>query len=107
MPFRAIRAMVSTSAVPAGREVPRVHRLLQEFLGVVLPELADVRICVDDGVLELAADPLHLADVEVLRRIAVRIHLDRTLRSAVMRPARSSTLPPIARTASLMIRAPV
>src|SRR5215470_13259356 len=37
-----------TSAVPAGRELARVHRLLQELLGVVLPELADVRVRVDD-----------------------------------------------------------
>src|SRR5881396_4045313 len=70
--------MVGTSAVPAGREVPRVYRLLQEFFGVVLPELADGRIRIDDGVLELAAHALDLADVDVLRRVAVGVHLHRT-----------------------------
>src|SRR2546425_4262488 len=72
--------MVGTSAVPAGREVPRVYRLLQEFFGVVLPELADGRIRIDDGVLELAAHALDLADVDVLRRVAVGVHLHRPAR---------------------------
>src|SRR5215813_3075448 len=80
MPFRVARAMVRTSAVPAGREVPRIDRLLQELLGVVLPELAHGRVRVDDGVLQLAADALDLADVDVLGRVAVGVHLHRAAR---------------------------
>src|SRR5258706_12823634 len=67
-------------AVPAGRELPRVHRLLEELLGVVGPELADGRIGVDDRVLEHAADLLDLADIDVLGRVAVLVDLDRPAR---------------------------
>src|SRR5689334_16752932 len=71
---------MGTSAVTARREVPRVHRLLQEFVWIVLPELVDVRIGEDDGVLQHAVHTLDLPDVDVLRRIAVRVHLHRTAR---------------------------
>src|SRR5574342_1276047 len=37
------RMITRRSAEAAGRELARVHRLLQELLGVVLPELADGR----------------------------------------------------------------
>src|SRR5438552_12705446 len=58
---------MAASAVLTRRELPRVHGLLQELLRVVLPELAHMRVRVDDGVLQLAADALDLADVDVLR----------------------------------------
>src|SRR3989442_13537967 len=101
----------------AGREVPRVHGLLEKLLRVVLPELADRGVRMDDRVLQPAAHALHFADVDVLRGVAVRVHLHgaarrgasviSTCRRAAMRAARSSTLPPMARTASLRMRAPV
>src|SRR5947209_4899536 len=69
---------MAASAVLTRRELPRVHGLLQELLRVVLPELAHMRVRVDDGVLQLAADALDLADVDVLRRVAVGVHLHRT-----------------------------
>src|SRR3989441_539362 len=68
---------MATSAVLTRRELPRVHGLLQELLRVVLPELAHMRVRVDDGVLQLAAEALDLADVDVLRRVAVSVHLHR------------------------------
>src|SRR2546427_6098477 len=64
----------------AGREVPRVHGLLEKLLRVVLPELADRRVRMDDRVLQPAAHALHLADVDVLRGVAVRVHLHRATR---------------------------
>src|SRR5438093_11919902 len=70
----APRARVLSAGL-ARRIVARVERRLQIFLGVVLPELADVRIREEHGVLELAADSLHLADVHVLDGIAERIDL--------------------------------
>src|SRR3989441_889458 len=68
---------MAASAVRTRRELPRVHGLLQELLRVVLPELAHMRVRVDDGVLQLAADALDFADVDVLRRVAVSVHLHR------------------------------
>src|SRR5437867_3351516 len=59
----------------AGREVPRIHGLLEKLLRVVLPELADRRVRMDDRVLQPAAHALHPADVDVLRGVAVRVHL--------------------------------
>src|SRR3982751_3995105 len=55
-----------TSAVAAWGKVPGVHGLLQELFGIVLPELAHVRVREDDGVLQHAVHALHLADVDVL-----------------------------------------
>src|SRR5215510_9850571 len=42
-------------AVLAGRKVPVVDRLLHELLAVILPELADRRIAVDHGFLQLTS----------------------------------------------------
>jgi hypothetical protein len=52
-----------------------VGRSLEIFVLLVGPELRDVRIGVDHRVLELAAHPLHLPDVDVLDRIAEVVHL--------------------------------
>src|SRR5262249_9721902 len=71
---------VRRSAVLARREVAVVHGLLQEVLGLVLPELRDGRIGLHDRVPELAVLPLDLADVDVLDRVPVGIELHRTAR---------------------------
>src|SRR2546428_341196 len=77
-----------SSAVPAGRKVARVDRLLQEFFRGVLPELADGRVRVDHRVLQLAVHALDLAYVDVLDRAAVRIHHDGPARRILdLRPA--------------------
>src|SRR5437016_6816183 len=65
------------SAELARREVAVVHGLLQEILGLVLPELRDGRVGVNDGVPELAVLLLDLADVDVLDRVAMRVELHR------------------------------
>src|SRR6185295_3064126 len=65
-------------AMPAGRELPRVHRLLEELPGVVGPELAHRGVGLDDRVLKRAPDLLDLADVDVLGRVAVLVDLDRS-----------------------------
>src|SRR3989475_29078 len=70
----------SASAVLARREVTVVHGLLQEILGPVLPELRDGRVGLNHGVPELAALLLHLADVDVLDRVAIRVELHRAPR---------------------------
>src|SRR5262245_11789862 len=60
----------------AGREVPAVDRRLEELVLFELPELADVRISLDDGVPKLllvVAEHLlllDLLDVDVLHRVA-------------------------------------
>src|SRR5438128_11854058 len=64
----------------AGREVPRIHGLLEKLLRVVLPELADRRVRMDDRVLQPAAHALHPADVDVVRGVAVRVQLQGTTR---------------------------
>src|ERR1043165_5406157 len=45
------------------RPIPRVHRVLQELLGLVGPELAHVRVGVDDAVHQPPVLALDLADV--------------------------------------------
>src|SRR6266850_4251138 len=75
-----IGMVIAGSAVLAGWEVPGIDRLLEELLRVVLPELAHVRVRVDDRVLQLAVHALDLADVDVLRRVAVGVHLHRAPR---------------------------
>src|SRR5712691_3653851 len=50
-----------------------VDRVLQELVGIVGPELADVRIGLDHGVDELAALLLDLADVDVADHVAVLV----------------------------------
>src|SRR5438034_5150104 len=64
------------SAVLAGRGVARVQGQLHVLLGVVLPELPDTREGRDHRVPELARDPLHLAHVDGLHRIAPLVHAD-------------------------------
>src|SRR5712675_1451363 len=48
-----------------GRPVARVHRILQELLRLVGPELAHVRIGLDDPVHQPSVLALDLADVDV------------------------------------------
>src|SRR5436190_6055221 len=69
IPIVAIRLL----AVLAWREVARVHRVREEVLRVVDPELADGGDGVDDRVLQTAADALDLTDVNVLDRVAVLV----------------------------------
>src|SRR3954453_18972707 len=47
------------------REIPRVHRVLQEGLRVVRPELAHVRVRMDHPVHQPAVLAFDLADVDV------------------------------------------
>src|SRR5437868_4579737 len=54
-----------------------VDRLFQELVRVVGPELADVRIGLDDGVDELAALLFDLADVDVADHVAVLVERHR------------------------------
>src|SRR5690349_11558060 len=69
---------ISLSTMLAGRKVSVVDRLLQEFFRLVLPELAHRWIGVDDGVLELPSHLLDFSDINILRRVAVGVHLDGT-----------------------------
>src|ERR1700704_3013236 len=55
------------------REVARVHRILQELLRLVGPELAHVRIGVDHPVHQPAVLALDLADVDVADHVAVAV----------------------------------
>src|SRR3954470_15755873 len=59
------------------REVARIHRVLQELLRLVRPELAHVRIGVDHRVDEPAFLARHLADVHVADHVAVLVELHR------------------------------
>src|SRR6187397_3304719 len=59
------------------REVARIDRLLQEFLLVVGPELADVVIGLDRLVDQLAIRFFEVTDEEVADHIAEMIKLDR------------------------------
>src|SRR5439155_23187314 len=70
-------------AVLAGRVVPRVERLLEIVLGLVLPELADGRVGGDHGVLQATAHALDLADVNVLDGIALGVHRERPARGVL------------------------
>src|SRR6266850_6854007 len=70
-PTPTMPTVVIALAVLAGRVIPRVRGLLQVLVGLPVPELRDVGEGVDDGVLQPAADPLHLADVDVHDRVAV------------------------------------
>src|SRR6185437_2157509 len=54
-------------------EVAREHRLLDKLLWIESPELAHLRIGLDDGVGELSVDRRHLANVDVEYRRAVFI----------------------------------
>src|SRR5690348_8681302 len=55
------------------RVVPRVRRVLQVLLRVVGPELAHVRVGVDDRVDQPALLARHLADVHVAHHVAVLV----------------------------------
>src|SRR6266545_6926688 len=65
-----VRGTMCPLAVFARGIVARVHGHLEEFLRIVLPELAHLRVGEDHGVLELAPHPLDLADIDVLDGIA-------------------------------------
>src|SRR6185437_4405625 len=54
-------------------EVAREHRLLDKLLWIESPELAHLRVGLDDGVGELSVDRRHLANVDVEYRRAVFI----------------------------------
>src|SRR5262245_46685805 len=67
----------SVLQVVGRRPVPRVDRVLQEILGLVAPELADVRVGVDYLVHQPPELAHHLADVDISNDIAVRVELHR------------------------------
>src|SRR5581483_11394052 len=58
------------------RPVARVHRVLQELVGVVGPELAHVRIGLDHRVDQPPLLARHLADVDVADDVAVLVESD-------------------------------
>src|SRR5712691_7224151 len=70
-------------AVLAWGVVPRVERLPQELLRIVLPELAHGRVGDDHAVLELAAHALHLAHVDVLDGIPPAVDHDGAAREVL------------------------
>src|SRR5712664_1680582 len=53
-----------------GRPVARVHRILQELLRFVRPELAHVRVGMDDAVHQASVFALYLADVHAADDVA-------------------------------------
>src|SRR5207244_13335438 len=55
------------------RPVARIDRVLQELLLVIRPELAHVRIRIDDGLDEAYLIALDLADVDVAHDVAVHV----------------------------------
>src|SRR5258708_27889097 len=69
------------------REVARVHRVLEELLGLVGPELAHVRIGLDHGVHQPAVLALHLAAVVVADDVAVLVEADRAARGVHLETA--------------------
>src|SRR5216110_3106920 len=60
-----------------GRPVARVHRILQELLRLVGPELAHVRVGVDHPVHEAPVLALDLADIDVADHVAVLVKAHR------------------------------
>src|SRR6266446_1041682 len=56
-----------------GRPVARIDRILQELLGLVGPELAHVRVGVDDAVHQPAVLALDLAYIDVADHVAVLV----------------------------------
>src|SRR5271157_3630497 len=52
---------------------PAVDGLLQEFLGLIGPELGNVGIGIDHRILELPADSFYLADINVLDWISIGV----------------------------------
>src|SRR5260370_25281177 len=57
------------------RPVARIDRVLEELLGLVGPELAHVRIGVDDAIHQPAVLALDLAQVHVAHDVAVPVEL--------------------------------
>src|SRR5262249_4675922 len=55
-----------------------VDRVLEELVGIVGPELADVRIGLDHRIDQLAALLLDLADIDVTDHVAVFVEAHRT-----------------------------
>src|SRR3989442_12045532 len=53
------------------REVARVHRVLQELLRLLDPELAHVGVGVDPAFHQASVPALHLSDVDVADDVAV------------------------------------
>src|SRR5262249_49643861 len=62
------------------RPIARIHRVLEEVRLLVRPELADVRVGVDDGVHKAPVLALHLADVDAADDVPEVVELDRTAR---------------------------
>src|SRR5215510_6908268 len=62
------------------RIIARIDRLRQEPLLVVGPELTDIRVGLDDGIDELSALALALADKDVADDIAVAVEANRPAR---------------------------
>src|SRR3989442_1230787 len=69
------------------REVARVHRVLEELLRLVGPELAHVRVSVDHAVYQAPVLALHLADVDVADDVAVLVEPDLAARGVHLEAA--------------------
>src|SRR5262249_23109136 len=83
--YRKLRRPTALLKIFAWREVTREHRLLNELLWIVCPELAHLRIRLDDGVGEFSVYPRHFTDVNVQhgRAVFVEPHWsDRPVRKA-------------------------
>src|SRR5262249_13673822 len=75
-----------------GRVRAIVGRRLQEIVRLLRPELRHHRVRMDHRVLQSAGDLLDAHDVDVLRRVAILVELDRAARIVrrLARPAESS-----------------
>src|SRR2546425_598957 len=62
------------------RPVARIHRVLQELLLVIRPELAHVRIRVDDRIDQASFLALDLADIDIAYDVAVHVEGHRPTR---------------------------
>src|SRR4030081_3160150 len=69
------------------REVARVHRVLEELLRLVGPEIAHVRTGGDRAVHQPPVLALHLADVDVADDVAVLVEGDRAARGVHLEAA--------------------
>src|SRR5262245_3524976 len=67
------------------RIVARIDRLRQEALLVISPELADIRVGLDDGVDELSAFALALADEDITNNVAEAVEANRAARRVEQR----------------------
>ena len=59
------------------RKTPVIERLLKELFRALGPELRNIRIGLDYGVLQLATDLLDFPDVHILNRVAIAVNLQR------------------------------